>query len=116
MAATLTREWFETTTQHERATMKKIPGYDRHILTDQDEQEFFEEAERRGEVYRLFVEGQDNPGISKTVLYSKRIHWKKQKGKRIVWLGESRKDWTERMILIMMRAVAHSKSSLGVLV
>jgi len=42
-------------------TEKLIPGYGREILTSQDKDEFFAEAERRGHIYHLYVEGEDNP-------------------------------------------------------
>ena len=37
--------------------MTKIPGYDRSVLTREDLLEFRAEAERRGEVYEVRVEG-----------------------------------------------------------
>jgi len=37
----------------------QIPGYDRPAVTFEDVQEYRKEAERRGHVYQLFVDGDD---------------------------------------------------------
>ena len=38
-----------------------IPGYDRMPVTKEDWQEYRQEAEQRGHVYQMFVDGKDDP-------------------------------------------------------
>ena len=50
-------------------TEKKIPGYDREPITDQDWKDYQQEAERRGHVYQLFVDEDNFPNPEEGVLF-----------------------------------------------
>jgi hypothetical protein len=49
--------------------MTGIPGYDREAITAEDWQEYRQEAERRGHIYQLFVDGYDHPNPEEGILF-----------------------------------------------
>ena len=85
---------------------KQIPGYDREIITEQDKQEFFEEAERRGHIYNLFIDGQDNPSRMKdgAIFQADSLEEAKQMAYREAWRESNRLDGTDGIDYIARNA------------